>query len=56
MKNFSLREIYNDNKIKVKVLSKVILRMRYIARVNLLACVPARARAIARVSWNSMIL
>ena len=54
MKNFSLREIYNDNKTKVKVLSKVILRMRYIASINLLACVPACACAIARVSWNSM--
>ena len=54
MKNFSLREIYNDNKTKVKVLSKVILRMWYIARINLLACVPACACAIARVSWNSM--
>ena len=51
---FLLTRIYNDNKTKVKVLSKVILRVRYIAHVNLIAFVPARARAIARVSWNSM--
>ena len=56
MKNFSLREIYNDNKTKVKVLSKVILHMRYIAHANLLACVPACVHAITHVSWNRMVI
>ena len=42
MKNFSLRE------------NTMISQVRQIAHVNLLACVPARARAIVRVSGNSM--
>ena len=42
MKNFSLREIYNNNKTKSE--NTMIL--------NLLACVPARARAVAWVLEN----
>ena len=53
MKNFSLREIYNNNKTKSK--NTMILRVRQIAHVNLVACVPVRARAIVRVSGNSML-
>ena len=39
---FSLREIYNNKKIKSKI--TMTLRVRKIAHVNLLACVPAHAR------------
>ena len=42
MKNLSLRK------------NTMISRVRLIAHVHLLACVPARARAIARVSGNSI--
>ena len=52
MKNFSLQEIYNNNKTKKE--NTMILCMQYIAHVNLLACVPVRARAIARISGNSV--
>ena len=43
MKYFSLPE------------NTMILCVRYIAHVNLLVCVPARARAIARVAGNRMV-
>ena len=42
MKNFSLGE------------NTIISHVRQIAHVNLLVCVPLRARAIARISGNSM--
>ena len=51
MKNFSLREIYNNKKTKSEY--TMILRVREIAHVNLLACVPACVPAIARVSEST---
>ena len=41
MKNFFLQQIYNNNKTESE--NTMILHMRLIARVNLLACVPACA-------------
>ena len=49
MKNFSLQELNNKTKSK----NTMISRVRLIAHVNLLACVPTRALAITRVSGNS---
>ena len=53
LKNFFLREIHNNNKTKGK--NTMILRAREIAHVNILACVPARARVIARISGNNVL-
>ena len=52
MKNFSLWEIYDNNKRKSE--NTMILHMQQIAHINLLAWAPARACAIAHVSWNSV--
>ena len=50
IKNFLLWEIYNNNKTKSEKIMN--LPMQWIAHVNLLAWVPAHARAIAHVSGN----
>ena len=54
MKSFSLRRehILMMTKQSEKT---AILCIREIAHVNLLACVPVHAQAIARISGNSMV-
>ena len=52
-KNFSLQEIYNNSKTKNE---NIILRVRQIAQVSLLACVPACAHAIPCISGDSVSL
>ena len=51
LKNFFLREIHNKTKGK----NTMILRAREIAYVNILACVPVRARVIVRISGNNVL-